>query len=143
MVTFLKRVGKCLLDYFSLPFFRRGAKGSKAQGAGGVQVAQFDTDPPALSTIRPILPPEAIQNGSQTYCRLAQHLHKLSPPDLCRLPSGDVRITDTAPFASGGFSEVWRGLFQGRQVAVKSFRCYSSSEFNPAEVAIVSLHHPL
>ena len=75
-------------------------------------------------------------------------------PDLSLLISGSdkqalrrlvpvVEIVDTAPFASGGSSEVWRGTFQGRPVAVKSLRCYSSPEFVPAEIGIVSLSRSL
>ena len=28
------------------------------------------------------------------------------------------------PFASGGYSDVWRGLYKGEDVAIKAFRVY-------------------
>jgi serine/threonine protein kinase len=52
------------------------------------------------------------------------------------LGAGDVQITETAPFSSGSFSDIWRGSFEGRDVVVKSLRCYSSPGFDPAEVGI-------
>jgi hypothetical protein len=33
------------------------------------------------------------------------------------------KITDV-PFASGGYSDVWRGLYKGENVSIKAFRVY-------------------
>lgn len=73
---------------------------------------------------------------------LAQQLRPLLPPTCNWLSSSDVCIIDTTPFSSGGFAEVWKGSVQGLIVAIKSLRCYSSTEIDPAEVRIVSPHLP-
>ncbi|KAF9793044.1 kinase-like domain-containing protein [Thelephora terrestris] len=100
-------------------------------------VTQLATSSQHSSTTGSIFPSEAIWNDSKSYYELAQRLQKVLPPGLNRLGSGDIQIVDTQPFASGGFSEVWKGTLQGRPVAVKSLRCYSSPEFDPAKVGIV------
>ena len=81
-------------------------------------------------------------NEVQSYCDLAQRLRLLTP-DLNQLGLDDIQIIDTTAFASGSSSEVWQGSFQGSVVAVKSLRCYSNPEFDPAEVGIVSLTWPV
>ena len=35
------------------------------------------------------------------------------------------RVNDV-PFASGGYSDVWRGLYRGEDVSIKAFRVYTS-----------------
>ena len=82
----------------------------------------------------------ATQHERKDYHELAQRLHPLLPETCNRLVSDDVRIADTTPCSSGGFSEVWLGSLQGRPIVVKSLRLYSSLEFDPAEVGIVSPH---
>ena len=85
-------------------------------------------------------PLEPTQHGSQSYYDLAQRLRQLLPPTLNWLGSDDVQIIDTIAFSSGSFSEVWNGSLQDLRVAVKSLRCYSSAEFEPAELGLVSLY---
>ena len=119
-------------------FLQRSARRPEASGAKGMPVTQLATSSQHSSTTGSIFPSEAIWNDSQSYYELAQRLQKVLPPGLNRLGSGDIQIVDTQPFASGGFSEVWKGTLQGRPVAVKSLRCYSSPEFDPAKVGIVS-----
>ena len=43
------------------------------------------------------------------------------------------------PLCSGGYADVWVGEYQGRKVAVKVLRVYSTSDFN--KITSVS-HHP-
>lgn len=80
-----------------------------------------------------------IQHGRKCYYNLAQRLRQLLPSSCKWLESDDVQITATTAFSSGAFSEIWKGSLQGSPVAVKSLRCYSSPEFDPAEVGIVSI----
>jgi hypothetical protein len=132
-----------LLRRFFRLFLLRSAGRSKAPDAKGTPVAQFATASQPSPTTGSSYPSEAIRNDSHSYYHLALHLQKLSPPGLVWLGSGDIEIVDAALFASGGFSGVWRGALQGRPVAVKSLRCYSSPEFGLAEVGIVGLSRPL
>ena len=131
-VTLLSRVKALLPRCFSRLFPRRRTA-----------IAQCNTVSPPLSSTSSTFPSGAIRNDSQSYYDLTKRLQKLSPPDLNWLGSDDVQIIDTAPFAAGGFSDVWKGTFKGRPVAVKSLRCYSSPEFVPAEIGIVSLSRSL
>ena len=32
------------------------------------------------------------------------------------------------PFASGGYSDVWRGLYKGEDVSIKAFRVYAADD---------------
>ena len=99
------------------------------------------TDSAVVSSY-PTPPSNVIQHEHQAYYHLAQRLQQLSPPGCNWLGPDDVQIIDTAPNSSGSISEIWRGSMKGLVIAVKSLRCYSSPEFDPAEVGIVSLHRP-
>lgn len=115
------------------PRMRRAKpQGEKVQTPHSADPSSFQ--PPQAST----LPSKAVQHESRTYYDLAQRLRQLLPPNCNWLGSNDIRIIDTTAFSSGGFSEVWHGSLQGLAVAVKSLRCYSTPEFDPAEVGIVS-----
>jgi len=39
----------------------------------------------------------------------------------------------SAPMASGGLMDVWRGEYQGTQVAIKAFRAYPARNLEEAE----------
>ena len=72
---------------------------------------------------------------SQHYMQMA---HALQPfmPSTCRfLNPGDVKLVGTHPMAAGGFADIWEATYEGRRVAFKSYRCYTSSDVAPvAEV---------
>lgn len=97
---------------------------------------------PHPSSTVPTPPSIVSQNGATSYYSLAQRLQKLLPPNVDVLGADDVLILETTPFSSGGFSDLRKASipFRGRHVAVKSLRCYSSPEFDPAEVGIVSFY---
>jgi hypothetical protein len=44
----------------------------------------------------------------------------------CILPKSyhilQVTLSDTIPYASGGFADIWKGQLDGRQVCIKAFR---------------------
>jgi len=119
--------------------FRPRATKSKVPGEE-VPITTRPADTPFLSPSGSTLPLKPAQYGSQCYYDLARRLRQLLPPTLNWLSSDDVRIIDATPFSSGTSSEVWNGLLQDKPVAVKSHRCYSSTESEPAEVGLVSLH---
>jgi len=101
----------------------------------------YSTGAPSSGSTPDSAPPHTdIPHKREDYYELAQRLHPLLPHTCNQLVSGDVQIIDTAPYALGGFSEVWGGSLQGRPVVVKSLRLFSCPEFDPAEVGIVSPH---
>ena len=93
---------------------------------------------PSKSRPDSLLPSATIPHEGQDYYELAQQLLPLLPAACIRLESNAVLIIDAGPFSSGPFSEVWRASSQGLPVVVKSLWCYSSPEFDPAEIGIVS-----
>ena len=73
------------------------------------------------------------------YHDLAKGIRQSLPQTVTWLSSADLQIIDGANLSAGGNSDVFGGLYQGRSVAVKSPRRYSSPEFDPAEGGIVRL----
>jgi len=51
--------------------------------------------------------------------------------------SEDVELIGNHPIAAGGFSDIWEGMYDGRKVVLKSYRCYMS--FNVTQV--IAVHH--
>jgi hypothetical protein len=65
---------------------------------------------------------------------LVLHLRPLLP-DSCRwMEQGALEIIGAYPFAAGGIADVWVGIMGDRKVAIKSYRCYSSSNYLPTYV---------
>jgi len=44
------------------------------------------------------------------------------------LVQNSVTVEGSNPLAAGQFGDVWKGMFQGRQVAIKSLRLYGMSD---------------
>lgn len=64
----------------------------------------------------------------QYHSSLAQGL-RLSLSSICDwLAKDDVQVAGKRPISAGGFADVWRGSLDNRQVAIKSYRCYLSSD---------------
>ena len=135
-VAFVQRIIQGLPHLFHSVSRRReaGAEGRDLQAAHSAGASSFQS-PPGSTLLS-----EAIRHEPQNYYDLAQRYRQLLSLKCIWLGPDDVQITGTTAFSSGGFSEVWRGSLQGRDVVVKSFRCYSSPEFDPAEIGIVSPH---
>ena len=125
MSTFIIRV---------LSRLRRKRAKAKARQEKASPVDTSSSKPPSDSS----LPSTTVLRGRQGYYELARRLRPLLPPACNYLEPDDISILDKGPFSSGSFSEVWRGSLQGLPIAMKSLRLYSSPEFNPAEVGIVS-----
>lgn len=47
-------------------------------------------------------------------------------PQSYYLDNAEVKKANDVPFASGGYSDVWRGLYQGESVSIKAFRVYTT-----------------
>lgn len=41
------------------------------------------------------------------------------------LDDNQIKKLDEVPFASGGYSDTWRALYRGENVAIRAFRVYS------------------
>lgn len=47
-------------------------------------------------------------------------------PSSYYLDSGQMSKVNDVPFASGGYSDVWRGSYKGEDVSIKAFRVYTT-----------------
>ena len=132
-----RMIGISLIALFC--FFFRPRANLRRTKTEGKKATPCSADSPSFrSPPASVLPSNPAQHEPEGYYDLAVRVKHLSPPDCIWLQSDAVQITDTTAFSSGGFSEVWRGSFQDLPVAVKSLRCYSSPDFDPADVGIVS-----
>ena len=56
--------------------------------------------------------------------------HRVLPKSY--FPPGVTLLSDSAPHASGGFADVWKGQLDGNEVCVKAFRIQTAS--NPDRI---------
>jgi len=42
------------------------------------------------------------------------------------LDESQIKKLNEVPFASGGYSDVWRATYQGENVSIKAFRVYAT-----------------
>jgi hypothetical protein len=55
----------------------------------------------------------------------------LSLPFPCNfLPSEEVRLVGEHPMAAGGVANLWVGMYKGRKVGLKEYRCYVSFDID-------------
>lgn len=47
-------------------------------------------------------------------------------PSTYYLDDDEIKKLSEVPFASGGYSDVWRALYQGENVSIKAFRVYAT-----------------
>ena len=47
-------------------------------------------------------------------------------PSSYYLDDSQIKKLNDVPFASGGYSDVWRGSYKGEQVSIKAFRVYTT-----------------
>ena len=130
-----------LLQSFQHYLFHVRNLKTQGQGQGKEVITTHSTilssnKPPQGSTI----PSDIIEHGYDTYYNLAQRLQQFLPPTCKWLGPDDIQIISMTWISSGGFSNVWEGSLQGLLIAVKSFRCPSSPEFDTEVVGVVSIH---
>lgn len=132
-----------ILFQFICLLYRLRARKAKTQDPGRTTTTldspSVSSDGPPPDLVPPLNPSNGIQHDCQVYYDLVQRLRQISPPSCTWLDPDDVQIIGTAAISSGGFSDVYRGSLMGFAVAVKTIRCYSSPDFDPAELGIVSL----
>ena len=92
--------------------------------------------PPPQAEARSLSPRDS-DNGSPSQCYVQMAQEGLSPsPSLYHLLGPeDVKPVGEHPIAAGGFSDIWEGVYDGRTVVMKSYRCYVS--FDAAQIAMV------
>ena len=71
----------------------------------------------------------------QHYTQITQTLQS-SLPSACRWLSSDIiKLVGRHPVAAGGFADIWEGTYDGREVVLKSYRCYMS--FDVSQIFLV------
>ena len=98
--------------------------------------------PPSLSPLRtqdPSSPNDDFQ--SQHHLNLTRKAHP-SLSFICNwLEGDDVHIVvGCFPIRAGGFTDIWRGFLDNRQVAIKSYRRYLS--IDPSQIFLVGVFGP-
>ena len=86
--------------------------------------------PPAIDQSLPV--------DSDVVCEhlveLVGHLRLLLPGGCEWLGQGALEVVGEHPVGAGGVADVWVGKMGGRKVAIKVYRCYSSSNYLPTYV---------
>ena len=59
--------------------------------------------------------------------RKVSHSHAILPKSY--YPEA-VTLSDTIPYASGGFADIWKGQRDGKQVCVKAFRTQTTGNLD-------------
>jgi hypothetical protein len=65
---------------------------------------------------------------------LVSHLQSLLPGSCEWLEQRALEVVGEHPVDAGGVADVWLGMMGNRKVAIKSYRCYSSSDYLPTYV---------
>lgn len=81
---------------------------------------------PASSEASVIADTEATNLLSQSYFDSAQKLRRTFPPTCSWLESEDLDFVGESPMASGRYADIWKGRLDGRDVVIKTYRCYIS-----------------
>lgn len=76
---------------------------------------------------------------SQRYAQIAQDLRSSLPSDCRWLGPEEVDLISGRPMAAGSFADIYEGTYGGRNVVLKSYRCYVS--FDIAQVVAVRCDH--
>lgn len=93
---------------------------------------------PMLSNVEPS-PPTDAESRRRALPGLLLRLQKSLPVDCKQLDRGTIEVVGPFPAAAGGIANVWEGRIGERKVAIKSYRCYLSSDRLPTDV-VSNLH---
>jgi hypothetical protein len=61
-------------------------------------------------------------------------------PTSYRLDDDQIKKLSGVPFASGGYSDVWRGSYKGENVSIKAFRVYTSDNIKQFTKVLIISH---
>jgi len=93
--------------------------------------------PPTPTPERPLSTNAENSNRlSKTFWKLAAKLRPYFPQTCSWLEPTDLQDIEESPVDGGRFADVWRGRLQGREIAIKSYRCYV--RFDCDQVRMVS-----
>jgi len=97
--------------------------------------------PPRFDVGHSPAPDSNERSPSQCYAQMAQDLRPSLQSACPWFSPEDVELIGNHPIAAGGFSDIWEGMYAGRKVVLKSYRCYMS--FNVTQVIAVHHNHGL
>jgi len=84
-------------------------------------------------------PPQLVDRSSpapdDACAQVAQGLLSSLPSTCHWVNPPAVKLVGEHPIAAGGFANIWKGTYDGRDVVLKSYRCYAS--FDAAQAVAV------
>ena len=86
---------------------------------------QLESFPPEVDRPLPIDPGAVCDHLVDLMC----HLQSLLPGSCEWLEQGALELVGEYPVDAGGVADVWVGRMSDRKVAIKAYRCYSSSNY--------------
>ena len=102
----------------------------------GVNGPLFITDPDKLksSEINQTMPIDPV-TPCEFLLDLVPHIRPLLPDSCTWFEEGAIEVVGEFPASAGRVADVWVGMVGDRKVAIKSYRCCSSSDYLPNYVA--------
>ena len=91
---------------------------------------QMESFPPEIDRLSPVDPSAVCEH----LVDLVRHLRSLLPGSCEWLEQGALEFVGEHPVDAGGIADVWAGKMGNRKVAIKAYRCYSSSNYLPTYV---------
>jgi hypothetical protein len=126
------RSSPCPKDLFLRLLTSLGLTSHSKTISEGVDVTSSAADAPDHSALFPLEIDQPTDPGA-----LREHLidlvHNLRPllPDGCEWLEEALEVVGGRPVGAGRIADVWVGKVGNRMVALKVFRCYSSSSYRP------------
>lgn len=131
------------VDYRAIPLVGSFCQRARVMLRAVVRACRRSTSKQTACRPPPPFSPVEIQNPSSPsddlQCQHHLNLVRKSHPSLsiCNfLEEGDVHMVGEFSDSGGGFAGLWRGSLDNRQVAIKSYRCYLSTD--PSRIFVVS-----
>jgi hypothetical protein len=115
--------------------FRTVIRGSTRKGA-------TCPPPPPFSPSEGSSPPSPNDDlPCQHHSELARRLYPSLSPICHWFGEDDIRIVWELPVSAGGFTDLWKGSLENRQVAIKSYRRYLTAD--SSQISVVSWSSPI
>lgn len=104
---------------------------------GGESLAQQISPQPEVTSSPASDPEDTLP--LQRYAQVARDSLSSLPFSCILLSPEDIELTGEHPVAAGGFADIWKAKHDGREVVLKTYRCYRL--FDITLVAAVRLDH--
>jgi len=113
-----------------IPFVVSTAQRAEQSSTGEPQLTSAEAEN-LVEILDRVVSSNSVNAGMKNRC--FKILRKVSPahgilPKSYYLP--DVTLSDTIPYASGGFADIWKGQRDGRQVGIKAFRTQAAGNLD-------------